>query len=158
MTNVLVCVKRVPDPTGEVVLTPDGMRVDGRYAGYTTSAHEECAVALAVQVAEVSGGTVTVLSVGSDDSLEQVRAGIAAGDNREPRSAGRQAKNPCPGERCGMMLFEQGMGDAVDRRDFGVSGRHHRHAAQVASADLDAAEEAIAIGQLRDQLAKGIVA
>ncbi|MBD3781676.1 MAG: electron transfer flavoprotein subunit beta/FixA family protein [Micrococcales bacterium] len=79
MTNVLVCVKRVPDPTGEVVLTPDGMRVDGRYAGYTTSAHEECAVALAVQVAEASGGTVTVLSVGSDDSLEQVRAGIAVG-------------------------------------------------------------------------------
>lgn len=79
MTNVLVCVKRVPDPTGEVVLTPDGLRVDGRYAGYTTSAHEEAAVALAVQVAEPSGGTVTVLSVGSEDSLEQVRAGIAVG-------------------------------------------------------------------------------
>ncbi len=79
MTNVLVCVKRVPDPTGEVVLTPDGLRVDGRYAGYTTSAHEEAAVALAVQVAEASGGTVTVLSVGSEDSLEQVRAGIAVG-------------------------------------------------------------------------------
>ena len=48
MTNVLVCVKRVPDPTGEVVLTDDGLRVDGRFAGYTTSAHEEAAVALAV--------------------------------------------------------------------------------------------------------------
>lgn len=79
MTNVLVCVKRVPDPSGEVVLTPDGMRVDGRYAGYTTSAHEDSAVALAVQVAEATGGTVTVLSVGSEDSLDQVRGGIAVG-------------------------------------------------------------------------------
>ena len=27
MTDVLVCVKRVPDPTGEVVLTPDGAKI-----------------------------------------------------------------------------------------------------------------------------------
>ncbi len=79
MTNVLVCVKRVPDPTGEVVLTPDGLRVDGRFAGYTTSAHEESAVALAVQLAEPAGGTVTVLSVGAEESIEQIRSGIAVG-------------------------------------------------------------------------------
>ncbi|MCA1782341.1 MAG: electron transfer flavoprotein subunit beta/FixA family protein [Dermatophilaceae bacterium] len=79
MTNVLVCVKRVPDPTGEVVLTSDGLRVDGRYAGYTTSPHEESAVALAVQLTEGTDGSVTVLSVGSTDSLEQVRAAIAVG-------------------------------------------------------------------------------
>lgn len=79
MTNVLVCVKRVPDPSGEVVLSSDGMRVDGRYAGYTTSPHEESAVALAVQLTEGTAGAVTVLSVGSHDSLEQVRAAIAVG-------------------------------------------------------------------------------
>jgi electron transfer flavoprotein beta subunit len=79
MTNILVCVKRVPDATGEVVLTSDGLRVDGRYAGYTTSPHEEAAVALAVQLAEDTSGTVTVLSVGSQDSLEQLRAAIAVG-------------------------------------------------------------------------------
>ena len=79
MTNVLVCVKRVPDPTGEVVLTDDGLRVDGRYAGYTTSAHEEAAVALAVEVAGASGGTVTVVSVGAPESIEQIRGAIAVG-------------------------------------------------------------------------------
>ncbi|WP_377640968.1 electron transfer flavoprotein subunit beta/FixA family protein [Oryzobacter terrae] len=79
MTTVLVCVKRVPDPTGEVVLTDDGLRVDGRFAGYTTSAHEEAAVALAVALAEESAGTVTVLSVGSEDSVEQLRGALAVG-------------------------------------------------------------------------------
>jgi electron transfer flavoprotein beta subunit len=79
MTNVLVCVKRAPDPSGEVVLTDDGLRVDGRDAGYTTSAHEESAVALAVQLTEGTGGTVTVLSVGSEDSIEQIRSAIAVG-------------------------------------------------------------------------------
>jgi hypothetical protein len=28
MTNVLVCIKRVPDLGGEITLTPDGMSVD----------------------------------------------------------------------------------------------------------------------------------
>lgn len=79
MTNVLVCVKRVVDATGEVVLTDDAMRVDGRYAGYTTSAHEEAAVALAVEVAGEAGGTVTVLSVGTADAAEQIRNAIAVG-------------------------------------------------------------------------------
>ncbi len=77
MTNVLVCVKRVPDATGEVVLTPDGSRVDGRYGGYTTSAHEECAVEIASQLAD--GGTVTVLTLGGEDSVEQLRAALAVG-------------------------------------------------------------------------------
>ena len=51
MTDVLVCIKRVPDATGEIVLTDDGARVDGRYSGYTMSAHEECAVASIVGAA-----------------------------------------------------------------------------------------------------------
>lgn len=79
MTDVLVCVKRVPDPTGDVVLTADGMRVDGRYAGWTTSAHEECAVELAVQVAGETGGTVTVLTLGPAEAVEQLRAALAVG-------------------------------------------------------------------------------
>lgn len=55
MTDVLVCVKRVPDTSGEVVLNPDGSAIDGRYAGYTMSAHEACAVALAAAVADDTG-------------------------------------------------------------------------------------------------------
>lgn len=77
--DILVCIKRVPDPTGEVVLTADGMSVDGRYAGYTTSPHEEAAVAMAVELASASGGSVTVLSVGSADSVEQLRSALAVG-------------------------------------------------------------------------------
>lgn len=79
MTDVLVCVKRVPDTSGEVVLTADGSALDGRYAGYTMSTHEECAVAIATSVAGDSGGSVTVLTLGDEDSVEQVRAAIAVG-------------------------------------------------------------------------------
>ena len=79
MTNVLVCVKRVPDASGEVTLTPDGLGIDGRYAGYTTSAHEECAVEIATQVADATGGSVTVLTLGNEDAVEQLRGALAVG-------------------------------------------------------------------------------
>ena len=78
MTNVLVCVKRVPDSTSEVVLTDDGQSVDGRYAGFTTSAHEECAVELAAQVT-AGGGEATVLTLGDADAVEQLRSSLAVG-------------------------------------------------------------------------------
>jgi electron transfer flavoprotein beta subunit len=79
VTDVLVCVKRVPDLTGEVQLTADGTRLDGRYSGYTTSAHEECAVEIAVGVAEATGGSVTVLTLGEAEAVEQLRAALAVG-------------------------------------------------------------------------------
>jgi electron transfer flavoprotein beta subunit len=79
MTDVLVCVKRVPDSSSEVVLTDDAQAVDGRYAGFTTSPHEECAVELAVQVTAATGGDATVLSLGDADAVEQLRSALAVG-------------------------------------------------------------------------------
>jgi electron transfer flavoprotein beta subunit len=72
--TVLVCVKRVVDSSSEVVLTEDAQAVDGRYAGFTMSAHEECAVELAVQI-----GDASVMTLGEADAVEQLRAALAVG-------------------------------------------------------------------------------
>lgn len=77
--NVLVCVKRVPDSSSEVVLTEDGQAVDGRYAGFTMSAHEECAVELATRIAGDTGGQATVLTLGDADAVDQLRSALAVG-------------------------------------------------------------------------------
>lgn len=79
MTSPLVCVKRVVDASSEVVLTDDGQGVDGRFAGFTMSAHEECAVELAVQIATAEGGGATVMTVGDADAVEQLRGALAVG-------------------------------------------------------------------------------
>jgi electron transfer flavoprotein beta subunit len=79
MPNVLVCVKRVPDSSSEVVLTDDAQAVDGRFAGFTMSPHEECAVELAVQVTAAGGGDATVLTLGDADAVEQLRSALAVG-------------------------------------------------------------------------------
>jgi electron transfer flavoprotein beta subunit len=78
MTNVLVCVKRVPDSSGEVLLSADAQSVDARFVGFTVSPHESCAVELAVKIAE-DGGAATVLTLGPDDAVEQLRAALGVG-------------------------------------------------------------------------------
>jgi len=78
--DVLVCVKRVPESSSEITLTEDAQAIDGRYVGFTTSAHEQCAVEAAVQlVAEDGGGDVTVLTLGPAEAVDQLRASLAVG-------------------------------------------------------------------------------
>ncbi|MGA8247036.1 MAG: hypothetical protein WB797_09030, partial [Nocardioides sp.] len=77
--SVLVCIKRVVDSSGEVVLTEDAQAVDGRFAGFTTSAHEECAIELAVQAATTTEGSATALTLGEADAVEQLRTALALG-------------------------------------------------------------------------------
>ncbi len=79
MTRVLVAVKRVVDSSGEATLTDDQQGLDGRYAGYTIGDHDACAVELAIQVAEATGGSVTVASVGVAEAVEQIRGALALG-------------------------------------------------------------------------------
>lgn len=77
--QVLVCVKRVPGASGRVTLTEDGRAVDTRHVGWTVSPHEESAVECAVQAVEADGGSATVLTVGPEESLDQVRDALAMG-------------------------------------------------------------------------------
>lgn len=81
-TDVLVCIKRVPESSSQVLLTEDGQSVDARHVGHTVSAHEEAAVELAIQIAESTGGTATVLTLGPGDAVEQLRDAIAVGCSR----------------------------------------------------------------------------
>ncbi|MEP6665198.1 MAG: hypothetical protein ABJA81_02005 [Nocardioidaceae bacterium] len=79
MANVLVCIKRVPETSGQILLSDDAMSIDARHVGYTLSPHEECAIELAIQVAKSTDGEATVLTLGSEDAVEQVRDALAVG-------------------------------------------------------------------------------
>ena len=50
--RVLVCVKRVPQTGGRIVLTADGQEIDTKFLGFTISPHEECGVEEAVRIIE----------------------------------------------------------------------------------------------------------
>jgi electron transfer flavoprotein beta subunit len=80
--NILVCVKRVPATGGKIALTADEQEVDTRFLGFTVSPHEECAVEEAIRIVEKHGGTVTVLTLGPDEAIEQLRDAMAMGAER----------------------------------------------------------------------------
>lgn len=77
--NVLVCVKRIPDTGAKIRLTEDEQRVDTRRLGFIIGPHEECAVEEAVRLIEAHGGTSTVLTLGSEEAIEQLREPLAMG-------------------------------------------------------------------------------
>ena len=125
--STLVCVKRVVDSSSEVVLTEDGQAVDGRYAGFTMSAHEECAVEIAVQI----GDGPTVMTLGDADAVEQLRAALAVGCTAATHVvADPQAFGPADVAReIAAVVREQGHdlvllgNDAADTGDFQVGIR-----------------------------------
>src|SRR5438034_2758932 len=80
--DILVCIKRVPTVGGKIAVTPDGQEVDTRASGFSISPHEECAVEEAVQITERDGGSVSVLTLGPADAIEQLRGALALGAHR----------------------------------------------------------------------------
>lgn len=77
--DILVCIKRIPDISGTITLNETGMDIDDSGLGHTTSAHEECAVELAIQTAAATGGAVTVLTLGPAEAVDQLRAAVGVG-------------------------------------------------------------------------------
>jgi electron transfer flavoprotein beta subunit len=77
--NILICVKRVPATGGKVTLTADGQEIDTRFLGFTVSPHEECAVEEAIKLVEAQGGASTVLTLGPEAAIEQLRDAMAMG-------------------------------------------------------------------------------
>jgi electron transfer flavoprotein beta subunit len=75
--RTLACVKRVPDTGAKIPLTEDSTEIDTTALGFTVSPHEECAVEEAVQQAEAHGGEATALTLGSEESTEQLYTALA---------------------------------------------------------------------------------
>lgn len=80
--NVLVCIKRVPQTGGRIVLAVDGQAIDTKFLGFTISPHEECGVEEAVRIVEAHGGASAVLTLGPAQAEDQLRDAMALGIDR----------------------------------------------------------------------------
>lgn len=78
--EILVCVKRVPDPAeNEISVGPGGTDIQRDDLVYSVNEWDNYAVEEAIQIAEREGGNVTVVSVGDSDAEEVVRREMAMG-------------------------------------------------------------------------------
>jgi electron transfer flavoprotein beta subunit len=78
--NITVCIKRTPDTETRVAIADDGVSIDPKGVKYIVSPYDEMAVEAALRTKESAGaGEVTVLTLGSEDSVETLRSGLAMG-------------------------------------------------------------------------------
>ncbi len=78
--EILVCIKRVPDTAeNEFELNSDGNDIDRDDLVYSVNEWDNYAVEEAIQIVDEHGGSVTVVSVGDDESEEVLRREMAMG-------------------------------------------------------------------------------
>jgi len=78
--NIIVCIKRVPDSEGRIAVGGDGTSVDTQGVKFVLNPYDECAVEEALKLKEAAGaGSVTVMTLGEDDSKETLRTALAMG-------------------------------------------------------------------------------
>ena len=78
--EILVCVKRVPDPAeNEVTVGPDGDDIERDDLVYSVNEWDNYAVEEAVRIVEEDGGTVTIVSVDDDEGEDVIYRQMAMG-------------------------------------------------------------------------------
>ncbi len=81
--EILVCVKRVPDTAeNEIEVNNDGSDIARDDLVYSVNEWDNYAVEEAIQIRDNVGGTVTVISVGDDESEEVLRREMAMGADK----------------------------------------------------------------------------
>jgi len=81
--DILVCVKRVPDTSeNEIELNGGGNDINRDDLVYSVNEWDNYAVEEALQIAGKVGGTVSVVTVGSDEDEEVLRREMAMGANQ----------------------------------------------------------------------------
>jgi electron transfer flavoprotein beta subunit len=78
--EILVCVKRVPDTAeNEIEVNRDGTDINREDLVYSVNEWDNYAAEEAIQIRDKVGGSVTVVSIGEDESEEVVRREMAMG-------------------------------------------------------------------------------
>ena len=78
--NIIVCIKRVPETTdADISIDKSGKDIDKSGLAFDLNEWDSYAIEEAIQLKEKHGGTVTVLSVGGEDSNESIRKCLAIG-------------------------------------------------------------------------------
>ena len=81
--KILVPIKRVPDPQTNIVVKPDGSGIVEDNVKFVINPFCEIALEEALRIKEAQGeGEVVLVSIGTSDSTEQLRTGLAMGADR----------------------------------------------------------------------------
>lgn len=80
--EIVVLVKRVPDTEAMVQIADDGVSIKTQDIKWVMNPYDELAVEEALQMRDAQGGTVTILSVGTEKAQETIRTALAMGADK----------------------------------------------------------------------------
>src|SRR4030066_5858 len=84
--NIIVCIKRVPDTAdADVFIDKSGKDIDKSGLAFDLNEWDSYAIEEAILLKERLGGTVTVISMGGEDSNESLRKCLAMGADEAVR-------------------------------------------------------------------------
>lgn len=107
----IVCIKRVPDSETRVAIGPDGRSLDTSGVKHVMNPYDEYALEEALARKESAGeGHVTVVTLGSADSVETLRSALAMGADE---ALLLKADAPADG-----LVVARALADAIREREF----------------------------------------
>jgi len=77
--KILVCISHVPDTTSKIAFVDNNSALNSAGIQFIIGPYDEYALSKAIDIKEVSGGTVTVLNVGEADAEPTIRKALAIG-------------------------------------------------------------------------------
>ncbi|WP_258099695.1 electron transfer flavoprotein subunit beta/FixA family protein [Marinoscillum pacificum] len=77
--KILVCITHVPDTTSKISFTDNNTKFDKTGVQYIIGPYDDYALARAVELKEVNGGSITVLNVGEAETEPTIRKALAIG-------------------------------------------------------------------------------
>ena len=80
--EIVVLVKQVPDTEALVQIADDGTSINTQDNKWVMNPYVELAVVEALRMREAQGGTVTILSMGTDKAQETIRTALAMGADK----------------------------------------------------------------------------
>jgi electron transfer flavoprotein beta subunit len=81
--EILVCIKRVPDTSeNEITVNKEGTDIEREDLVYSVNEWDNYAVEEAIRIRDKVGGTVTVVSLGSEETEEVIRREMAMGADK----------------------------------------------------------------------------
>ena len=94
--EIVVLVKQVPDTESMISIADDGVSIKKEDIKWIMNPYDELAVEEALQIRDAQGGTVTILSMGPQKTIEAIRTALAMGADqgvhiKDPAAEGSDA-------------------------------------------------------------------
>lgn len=83
--KLLVCISNVPDTTTKITFTNNNTQFNSAGVQFILNPYDEIALSRAIELAESTGGTVTVIHVGESSADPTIRKALAIGANNAAR-------------------------------------------------------------------------